>query len=44
LEGEREQGDGGDSYEEGEEILIREEASVESADDRREVEDENHNL
>jgi hypothetical protein len=44
LEGEREQVDGGDSDEEGEEILIHGEASIESAEERNEAADDNKKL
>jgi hypothetical protein len=44
LEGEREQGDGGDSDEEGEEILIHDEARIESAEERHDAADDNDNL
>jgi hypothetical protein len=44
LERERELGDGGDSDEEGEEILIHYEARVESAEERREATDDNNSL
>jgi hypothetical protein len=44
LEGEREQGDGGDSDEEGEEVIIHDEARVESTDDNYEADNDHHNL
>jgi hypothetical protein len=46
LEGEKEkeQGDGGDSDEEGEEILIHDEARIESAEERTEAANDNQNL
>jgi hypothetical protein len=44
LEGERELGDGGDYDKEGEEVLIHDEAKVESTEERHEATDANHNL
>jgi hypothetical protein len=44
LEGEIEQGDAGDSDEEGEEISIHDEASIKSAEERNEASQDNENL
>jgi hypothetical protein len=44
LEGEMEEGDGGDSEEEGEEVLIHDEARVESAEERCDAADDNDSL